>query len=129
MSAGCWSSTTPKTPRRQPAYAHPWQEEETEGEFGVRMNRLPKFVASRSLQAPLEWHGTLLEGDPAVAVAELKRQPGQDVLIYGSGALVSTLLPHQLIDEFRLMIFPVVLGTGTRLFRDRSDQTTLKLID
>jgi dihydrofolate reductase len=101
--------------------------EETKGEFGVRMNRLPKFVASRSLQAPLEWNGTLLEGDPAVA--ELKRQPGQDVLICGSGALVSTLLPHQLIDEFRLMIFPVVLGTGTRLFRDRSDQTTLKLID
>src|SRR5262245_34666284 len=91
--------------------------EETEGEFAVRMNALPKFVASRSLQEPLAWNGTLLNGDPAQAVAKLKEQPGQDILIYGSGQLVNELHPHGLIDEYRLMVFPVTLGDGEHLFR------------
>jgi dihydrofolate reductase len=90
--------------------------EETEGEFAVRMNALPKFVASRSLQEPLAWNGSLLNGDPADEVAKLKEQPGQDILIYGSGQLVNALHPHGLIDEYRLMVFPVTLGEGERLF-------------
>jgi dihydrofolate reductase len=92
--------------------------EETEGEFAVRMNTLPKFVASRSLTEPLPWNGTLLKGDLADEVARLKEQSGQDILIYGSGQLVSELHPHGLIDEYRLMIIPVTLGEGKHLFRD-----------
>jgi dihydrofolate reductase len=95
--------------------------------FTERMNSLPKFVASTSMEEPLEWNSTLLEGDVAEAVADLKEQPGEDILIYGSGALVDTLLPHNLIDEFRLMIYPLVLGSGKRFFRDGNDKTTLAL--
>jgi dihydrofolate reductase len=79
--------------------------EETEGEFAVWMNTLPKFVASRSLKEPLAWNGALLKGDVAEAVANLKEQPGRDLLIYGSGALVNALHPHGLIDEYRLLVF------------------------
>ena len=92
--------------------------EEIEGEFAVRMNTLPKYVASRTLTKPLPWNGTLLEGDLAEEVAKLKEQPGEDILIYGSGDVVSALHPHRLIDEYRLMVFPVTLGEGKRLFGD-----------
>ena len=103
-------------PRRQPDEA---REGLRSGDpFTDRMNSLPKFVASTTLQAPLEWNSTLLEGDAADAVADLKEQPGEDILIYGSGALVNTLMTHNLIDEYRLMIYPVVLGRGKRLFGD-----------
>ena len=95
--------------------------------FSDRMNSLPKFVASTTLREPLEWNSTLLEGDVVDAVASLKQQTGEDILIYGSGALVNTLLPHNLIDEYRFMIYPLVLGSGKRFFRDDNDKTTLTL--
>jgi dihydrofolate reductase len=95
--------------------------------FSDRMNSLTKFVASTTLREPLEWNSTLLEGDVVDAVANLKQQTGDDVLIYGSGALVNTLLPHNLIDEYRFMIYPVVLGSGKRFFRDDNDKATLTL--
>src|SRR5262245_58080181 len=101
--------------------------EETEGEFAVRMNALPKFVASTTLREPLAWNGTLLTGDVADEVAKLKERPGQDLLIYGSGELVNTLHTHGLIDEYRLMVFPVTLGTGKHLFRDGAEKRELKL--
>jgi dihydrofolate reductase len=101
--------------------------EETEGEFAVRMNALPKFVASRSLKEPLEWNGALLNGDVAEEVAKLKEQPGRDLLIYGSGELVNTLHPHGLIDEYRLMVFPVTLGIGKHLFRAGTGKRDLVL--
>jgi dihydrofolate reductase len=88
---------------------------------------MPKLVASTTLREPLEWHSTLLEGDVVDAVASLKQQTGEDILIYGSGALVNTLLPHNLIDEYRFMIYPLVLGSGKRFFRDDNDKTTLTL--
>jgi dihydrofolate reductase len=103
--------------------------EETEGEFAARMNTLPKFVASRSLKDPLPWNGTLLQGDLAEAVAELKAGPGGDLLIYGSGELVNVLHARGLIDEYRLMVFPVTLGVGKRLFRDGYGKHDLKLSD
>jgi dihydrofolate reductase len=93
--------------------------------FTDRMNSLPKFLASTTLQEPLEWNTTLLKSDTVAAVTELKEQPGDDILIYGSGSLVNTLMPHGLIDEYRFMIYPLVLGTGDRLFRDGNDMTTL----
>jgi dihydrofolate reductase len=103
--------------------------EETEGDFAVRMNTLPKFVASRTLKEPLAWNGTLLKGDLAAAVAQLKQQPGGDLLIYGSGELVNVLHAHGLIDEYRLMVFPVTLGQGKHLFSDETDRRDLRLSD
>jgi dihydrofolate reductase len=103
--------------------------EETEGEFAVRMNTLPKFVASTSLTEPLPWNGTLLQGEVAEEVAKLKEEPGGDLLIYGSGELVNALHARGLIDEYRLMVFPVTLGVGTRLFRDGYGKHDLKLSD
>jgi dihydrofolate reductase len=102
---------------------------ETEGEFAVRMNALPKYVASTSLREPLPWNGTLLKGDVREQVAKLKEQPGQDLLIYGSGELVNALHSHGLIDEFRLMVFPVTLGVGKHLFGEGSGKHNLKLAD
>jgi dihydrofolate reductase len=102
--------------------------EETEGDFAVRMNALPKFVASRTLSEPLAWNGTLLKGDLVEEVAKLK-QAGKDLLIYGSAELVNALHPHGLIDEYRLMVFPVTLGGGKRLFSEGTDKTDLKLSD
>jgi dihydrofolate reductase len=95
--------------------------------FTDRMNSLPKHVVSTTLDEPLEWNSTLLEGDAVDAVATLKDQQGDDLLIYGSGALVNALLPHKLIDEYRLMIYPLVLGTGKRFFKDGNDKAALAL--
>ena len=95
--------------------------------FTARMNSLPKFVASTILAGPLEWNSTLLAGDLAEAVAELKERPGGDILVYGSSELVNALMPLDLVDEYRLMIYPVVLGRGKRFFRDDNARTTLAL--
>jgi dihydrofolate reductase len=103
--------------------------EETEGEFAVRMNNLPKFVVSQSLKEPLEWNGTLLKGNIAEEVRKLKQESGQDILIYGSGKLVNSLMAHNVIDVYRLMVHPVVLGAGKPLFEDGATRTSLKLID
>ena len=97
--------------------------------FTDRMNSLPKLVASTTLAEPLEWNATLLEGDVAEEVEKLKRQPDRDLLIYGSGTLVQTLRQHDLIDLYRLMLYPLVLGSGKRLFRDGGDKTALTLTD
>jgi dihydrofolate reductase len=81
------------------------------------LNNSQKYVASSTLSEPLPWvNSTLLTGDVAVAVASLKQRPGKDLVILGSGALVRSLLPHNLIDEFVLLIHPLVLGSGQRLF-------------
>jgi dihydrofolate reductase len=95
--------------------------------FTDRINSLPKFVASTTLQEPLEWNSTLLAGEIADAVADLKEHSGGDILVYGSSALVNTLIRHNLIDEYRFMIYPLVLGRGKRFFRDGNDKTTLAL--
>jgi dihydrofolate reductase len=83
--------------------------------------------ASTTLQEPVEWNSTLLEGDVVDAVAALKELPGDDILIYGGSGLVNTLLPRNLIDEYRFMIYPLVLGSGKRFFRDDNDKATLTL--
>lgn len=91
------------------------------------MNSLPKYVASRTLEVA-EWNASLIKGPVAEEVARLKQQPGQNLLIYGSGDLVQTLMQHDLVDEYRLLLYPVVLGSGKRLFKDGST-ATLKLVD
>lgn len=86
------------------------------GAFAERMNSLPKFVATTTLKS-LEWNNAIaLEGDGVAAVQALKRQQGGNILVYGSGTFAQTLLRHGLVDELRLMIFPLVLGSGKRLF-------------
>ncbi|HEY7091637.1 MAG TPA: dihydrofolate reductase family protein [Ktedonobacterales bacterium] len=97
------------------------------GEFADRMNRLPKYVVSRTLETAAWENAHLIRDDVAGAVSELKRQPGQDILLYGSADLVRTLTEYRLIDEYRFMIFPLILGTGKRLF-DNGINTTLKLV-
>src|SRR5918998_3893521 len=104
--------------------------EEQTGEYGAWMNSYPKHVASRTLEEPLEWNNsTLIEGDVAEGVSELKQQAGKDILVFGSGELVRTLMEHDLIDEYRLMVFPVVVGKGKRLFEDTQETKALKLVD
>ena len=103
--------------------------EATEGEFAVRMNSMPKYVASRSHKGPLPWNGTLLRDDLAGHITELKRQAGKDLLVYGSGELIETLSRHRLVDEYRLMIFPVAVGQGKHLFRDGGPKTEFELAD
>jgi dihydrofolate reductase len=100
------------------------------GEFAEMMNGYPKHVVSTTLEEPLEWNNsTLIKGNVAEAVSNLKQQPGKDLLIFGSGDLLNALMQHDLIDEYRLMIFPVVVGSGKRLFSDGSDTTVLRLVD
>jgi dihydrofolate reductase len=101
--------------------------EESTGEFGKKMNSMPKYVASRTLDEA-EWNATIIKGDLAAEVAKLKQEPGADLLIYGSGDLVDELTRQRLIDEYRLMIHPVVVGSGKRLFNDLP-ATTLSLVD
>jgi dihydrofolate reductase len=98
-------------------------------EYADMMNSYPKHVVSTTLQEPLEWNATLVKGDVAGEVSKLKRQPGEDILVFGSGDLVNTLIQHGLVDEYRLMIFPVVLGSGKRLFREASEKRALELVD
>lgn len=97
--------------------------------FADRMNTLPKYVASTTL-TNLEWNNsTLLSGDVARAVADLKNEPGKDIVVHGSGGLTQTLMQHNLINEYRLMVFPIVVGGGKRLFRDGGPPATLQLTD
>ena len=100
-----------------------------EAGFAERMNSLPKHVASTTLQAPLEWNASLLPSGVPEAVSKLRREDGRDVLVFGSAELVHTLLRDDLVDELRLMVFPVVLGSGKRLFRDGTSSTALRLVD
>ncbi len=94
------------------------------------LNSVEKFVASTSLAEPLPWqHSTLLKGDAAEAVATLKQDHEKTLVIFGSGVLVQSLMRRDLIDEYLLLIHPLVLGTGRRLFPDGSPLTNLTLVD
>lgn len=94
------------------------------------LNIKPKYVASRTLTEPLAWqNSTLLQGDVAQAVAALKQEDGQDLHLIGSSELVQTLVELDLVDEFRVMIDPVVVGGGKRLFRDDGVRRPLQLLD
>jgi dihydrofolate reductase len=94
------------------------------------LNSKPKYVASRTVTEPLAWqNSTVLQGDLAQAVAALKQQDGQDLHVIGSSQVVQTLFEHGLVDEFRVMIDPVVVGGGKRLFRDDGARRPLRLVD
>jgi dihydrofolate reductase len=90
---------------------------------------MPKYVVSTTLVEP-EWNNsTVIKGDVAAEVARLKEEAGGDILVAGSGQLVGMLMQHDLVDEFRLMVFPVVLGSGKRLFPDGADTTSFRLVE
>jgi dihydrofolate reductase len=111
-------------------FAGHWPKQPREDPIAPTMNALPKHVASRTLPEPLPWqNSTLLKGDVAGEVAKLKQQAGKDLLVIGSGVLVQTLMKHRLFDEYRLMIHPLVLGRGKRLFQDGSTTTALRLVE
>jgi dihydrofolate reductase len=101
----------------------------TDNPYTKHLNKVRKYVASRTLKEPLPWqNSTLLKGDAADAVAALKRQDDQSFTILGSGELIQSLIPRNLIDEYVLLIFPIVLGTGHRLFPE-GESVRLRLVD
>jgi dihydrofolate reductase len=110
-------------------FAAAWPRMNDEEGFADMMNGYPKHVVSTTLEEPLGWNNsTLIEGDVAEEVSRLKELPGKNILVFGSGKLVNTLMEHDLIDEYRLMVFPVVLGSGQRLFADGIEETALELV-
>ncbi len=110
-------------------FAAAWPSRTDEHGFADRMNSLPKFVVSTTLEG-VEWNNSrLIKRNIPEEVYKLKQQPGQDILVAGSGELVHTLMQHDLIDEYRIMVHPIVLGGGKRLFSDGTDKKVLRLID
>ncbi|HEX2036133.1 MAG TPA: dihydrofolate reductase family protein [Chloroflexota bacterium] len=106
-----------------------WPEQGSEVELADYMNNTPKLVASRTLPA-VEWkNATLIKGDLAQELGRLKQQPGKNISITGSPTLVRSLLRDHLLDELRLLVHPIVVGSGKRLFEDGSGQVPLKLLD
>lgn len=100
-----------------------------EGEFADKFNTMPKYVVSSTLREP-EWNNSkVLSGEVPEEVAKLKQEHDGDIVVHGSARLVQTLIEHDLVDELRLMVFPVVLGSGKRLFDKTSDKKPLRLID
>jgi dihydrofolate reductase len=100
-----------------------------EGEFADKFNNMPKYVVSSTLKDP-DWNNsTVLDGDVAESVAKLRDEIDGDIVVAGSAQLVQALVEQGLVDELRLMVFPVVLGSGKRLFGETSDKHSLKLTD
>jgi dihydrofolate reductase len=108
-------------------FAEAWPQRD--GEFADKFNNMPKYVVSSTLTDP-EWtNSTVIEGDVADAVARLKQEHDGDIVVHGSVQLAQALLENDLVDELRLMVFPVVLGSGKKLWGETSDKKGLKLVD
>ena len=99
------------------------------GEWADRLNGLPKYVVSATLEEPVWTNSIVLKGDVVAEVSTLKQQLDGEIVVYASRRLVHTLLDHDLVDEVRLMVFPVVLGAGERLFGEMSDKRAMRLVD
>jgi dihydrofolate reductase len=100
-----------------------------EGEFADKFNSMPKYVVSTTMEEPGWDNSTVLSGDLADEVGKLKQEHGGDIVVHGSAQLVQALLERGLVDELRLMVFPVVLGSGKRLFGESGDKKPLRLVD
>jgi dihydrofolate reductase len=110
-------------------FASAWPSRTDEVGFADKFNSMPKYVVSTTLEDP-EWNNsTVIGGDVAEAVAALKREVDGDILVNGSVQLVRTLMEHDLVDEYRLMVFPTVLGAGKRLFGESGEAVALRLVD
>jgi dihydrofolate reductase len=98
-----------------------------EGEFADRFNSMPKYVVSNTLESA-DWNNsTIISGDVVAELRKLRERPGGNIVVHGSARLVQTLLENDLVDELRLMVFPIVLGSGKRLFGETSDKKTFRL--
>lgn len=110
------------------SFAAAWPKRE--GEFADKINSMPKYVVSSTLEDPLEWNNsTLIRGDLAEEVGKLKEQDGGPILVAGSATLVHSLIENDLVDELRLMVFPVMIGGGKRLFPESRQKKSFKLTD
>jgi dihydrofolate reductase len=108
-------------------FADAWPQRD--GEFADKFNTMPKYVVSSTLKDP-EWtNSTVIDGDLTEAVARLKEEHDGDIVVHGSAQLAQALLENDLVDELRLMVFPVVLGSGKRLWGETSDKKGLELVD
>jgi dihydrofolate reductase len=108
-------------------FAPVWPSQSDEAGYADRMNSIPKYVVSTTLQTS-DWNNTtIISSDVAAEVAKLKEEPGQDILIFGSAELIDLLADNGLIDEYRLMTFPVVVGSGKRVFKEGRSKLTLEL--
>jgi dihydrofolate reductase len=106
-----------------------WPTAPADDPYAGHLNSTPKYVASTTLQIA-EWrNSTVLKGSVAEQVAKLKQQPGNNIAVLGSGDLVQTLITNDLVDQYSLMVFPIVLGSGKRLFRDTDQARNLRLVD
>jgi dihydrofolate reductase len=111
-------------------FAAHWPKQPPEDPLAGTFNDLPKWVVSTTLREPLPWqNSTLIRGDVADAVAKLRAGDGKDIQVIGSGELVQTLIRDDLVDEYRLMIHPIVMGSGKRLFHDEGTIAKLRLVD
>jgi dihydrofolate reductase len=111
-------------------FAAHWPKQPAEDPLAGTFNDLPKYVVSTTLAEPLAWaNSRLIRGDVPVELAKLKSEPGKELQIIGSGELVQTLIGRGLVDEYRLMIHPILLGSGRRLFREGDAPTRLRLTD
>jgi dihydrofolate reductase len=111
--------------RTYEGFAAAWPERD--GEFADKFNTMPKYVVSSTLRDP-EWtNSTVLSGDVVDEITKLKREQDGDIVVHGSAQLVQSLIENDLVDELRLMVFPVVLGTGKRLFGETTDKKRLRL--
>ena len=99
-----------------------------QGKQSDRINGMPKYVASRTLEEPLQWNAVLLKGDVSEEIKKLKQEPGKSLLQYGVGELTDTMLKHNLVDEFHFLVFPFTFGEGPRIF-EGMEVNTLKLLD
>jgi dihydrofolate reductase len=108
-------------------FAEAWPSRE--GEFADKFNTMPKYVVSSTLDEPQWNNSTVLKGDAAEEVAKLKQEQDGDIVVHGSAQLVQALIERDLVDELRLMVYPVVLGSGKRLFGETSDKKRLRLVD
>ena len=100
-----------------------------DGEFADKFNSMPKYVVSSTLKDPDWTNSTVLDGDVAEEVSQLREEVDGEIVVHGSAQLVQALVEHGLVDELRLMVFPVVLGTGKRLFGETGDKRRLRLAD
>ena len=115
--------------RTYEGFAAVWPSISDEAGFAAKMNSMRKYVVSSTLQDAAWQNSTILRGNVVDEVSRLKQQPGRDILVAGSGQLVRALAEHDLVDEYRLMVFPIVLGSGKRLFGDGWPTTPLKIVE
>jgi dihydrofolate reductase len=117
--AAAWPSRQPSASRSN------WSVDE---EIADRINSLPKHVASRRLNGSLPWNGSLIQGDVSEEVSRIKQRTARDILLYGGGELAHLLMERKLVDEYHLLVFPVLVGAGKRFFPDDAD-STLSLVE